>query len=97
MNVKNTEQSTGRAYKVNSHPRSLKLQEAMLIVNNGVSSLFDPTEKEAIALCVCTLYKKCFEANKRHRAGKQSGYTDDEYDAMERSLMVYCSDFESLK
>ena len=85
-----------KAYVINKHPRQQTLKKAMQIVAGGVD-LFNPTEEGAIAVCISSLYKKCFEANKKYRKGQSSGYTDAEYDAMERSLMVYCSDFESLK
>ena len=42
------------------------------------------------------LGKRIIKANKRYRAGKDSGYTDQEYDAMVRSLTIYCPDWEDL-
>ena len=68
----------------------------MEIVAKGGIDLFKPTEEQAIALCITTLYKKVYESNKKFRKTGKGDYSDAEYDSIERSLMIYCNDYESL-
>ena len=84
-----------RAYKVNVASSAVTLEQARLIVDKGGIDYFNPTEKQAVAICVTKLAERAYKANKLHRDGKKSGYTDQEYDSLEKSLMVYCLDWES--
>ena len=84
-----------RAYKVNVASSAMTLEKARIVVERGGIDYFNPTEKQAIAICVTKLAERVRKANKLHREGKKSGYTDQEYDSLEKSLMVYCLDWES--